>query len=174
VGEFVLRELDFQGVAPIGGAAPDFRALFESAPGLYLVLAPDFTIVAASDAWCVATLTGREHVVGRNLFDVLLDGSEGTAATPAGIGDLRHSLMAVLEHRSHHRMAIQRCEVEGEGGGIEEHYWTATNTPVVDEDGTLRWIIHSFEDLTDTIRACRDEVGRQSSAATRALEPAHA
>ena len=30
---------------------PDFRSLFESAPELYLVLAPDFTIVAASDAY---------------------------------------------------------------------------------------------------------------------------
>src|SRR5262249_58800027 len=29
---------------------PDFRALFESAPGLYLVLAPDLTIVAATVA----------------------------------------------------------------------------------------------------------------------------
>ncbi len=28
---------------------PDFRILFESAPGPYLVLTPDFTIVAASD-----------------------------------------------------------------------------------------------------------------------------
>jgi len=29
---------------------PDFRTLFESVPGLYLVLATDFTIVAVSDA----------------------------------------------------------------------------------------------------------------------------
>jgi len=27
---------------------PDFQTLFESAPGLYLVLTPDFKIVAAS------------------------------------------------------------------------------------------------------------------------------
>ena len=31
--------------------SPDFRSLFESAPGLYLVLTPDLTIVAASDAY---------------------------------------------------------------------------------------------------------------------------
>jgi hypothetical protein len=28
--------------------APDFRTLFESAPGLYLVLTPDLTIVAVA------------------------------------------------------------------------------------------------------------------------------
>jgi len=31
-------------------ADPDFRLLFNSAPGLYLVLTHDFVIVAASDA----------------------------------------------------------------------------------------------------------------------------
>jgi hypothetical protein len=36
---------------------PDFQALFESAPGLYLVLTPDLKIVAASDAYLRATMT---------------------------------------------------------------------------------------------------------------------
>jgi signal transduction histidine kinase len=40
--------------------APDFRTLFESAPGLYPVLTSDLTIVAASDAYLHATMT-REH-----------------------------------------------------------------------------------------------------------------
>jgi len=40
---------------------PDFRGLFESAPGLYLVLAPEpaFHILAVSDAYLRATMTDR-------------------------------------------------------------------------------------------------------------------
>jgi PAS domain-containing protein len=38
-------------------SAPDFRALFESAPELYLVLTPALTIVAVSDAFLKATMT---------------------------------------------------------------------------------------------------------------------
>jgi hypothetical protein len=38
---------------------PDFRMLFEAAPGLYLVLIPDLRIVAASDAYPRATMTSR-------------------------------------------------------------------------------------------------------------------
>jgi hypothetical protein len=38
---------------------PDFRALFESAPGLYLALSTDFMIVAVSDAYLLATSRGR-------------------------------------------------------------------------------------------------------------------
>jgi len=49
--------------------ASDFRTLFESAPGLYLVLTPDLTIVAASDAYLHATMTKRAEVLGRKLFD---------------------------------------------------------------------------------------------------------
>jgi hypothetical protein len=45
--------------------APDFRALFESAPGSYLVLTPDLTIVAVSDAYLSATMTKREEILGR-------------------------------------------------------------------------------------------------------------
>ncbi len=48
----------------------NFRTLFESAPQLYLVLAPDLTIVAASDAYLRATMTVRESILGRHLFEV--------------------------------------------------------------------------------------------------------
>ncbi len=52
---------------------PDFRALFEAAPGLYLVLRPDaprFTIVAVSDAYARATKTKRQEMLGRPLFEL--------------------------------------------------------------------------------------------------------
>jgi PAS domain-containing protein len=153
-----MGELFFPEPGPAADAVPDFRALFETAPGLYLVLDPALTIVAASDAWCAATQTAREAILGRNLFEVLLDAAE---AGPAGVGvtHLHDSLHLVLEHRMAHRLPIERCEIES-GGFVEEHYWTATNTPVMDETGVVRWIIHAFEDLTETMRACRDEVVR--------------
>jgi PAS domain-containing protein len=42
-------------------SGPDFRELFEGAPGLYLVLDPQLTIVAVSDAYLAATKTTREN-----------------------------------------------------------------------------------------------------------------
>ena len=41
---------------------PDFRTLFESAPGLYLVLTPDLKVVAASDAYLRATSERKEFI----------------------------------------------------------------------------------------------------------------
>src|SRR4051794_15795132 len=77
--------------------APDYRALFESAPDLYLVLAPDLTIVAASDAFLHAAGTTREDVLGRGLFDVLHDDPDDP--DPAVSHDLRESLARVLRDR---------------------------------------------------------------------------
>jgi len=51
----------------------DFRLLFESAPGCFLVLALDLTIVAVSDAYLRATMTRRGDILGRPLFDVFPD-----------------------------------------------------------------------------------------------------
>src|SRR2546427_12044156 len=70
--------------------APDFRTLFESAPGLYLVLTPDRTIVAASDAYLHTTMTKRAEVLGRKLFDVFPDNPDDPQAT--GVRNLCASL----------------------------------------------------------------------------------
>lgn len=76
--------------APSGGPVPDFRLLFESAPGLYLVLDPELTIVAASDAYLVATMTKRDEIVGRGMFDVFPDNADDVGAT--GVANLQASL----------------------------------------------------------------------------------
>lgn len=51
-------------------AAPDYQALFEAAPDLYLVLRKDLTVVALSNAYARATLTRREDILGREIFEV--------------------------------------------------------------------------------------------------------
>src|SRR5690349_3116147 len=74
----------------------DFRRLFESAPGCYLVLTPDLSFFAVSDEYLAATLTEREAIVGRNVFEVFPDDPSNPAAT--GVANLRASLERVLLH----------------------------------------------------------------------------
>jgi PAS domain-containing protein len=50
-----------------------FKALFESAPGLFLVLTPQLRIVAVSDAYLLATKTKRDDILERGLFEVFPD-----------------------------------------------------------------------------------------------------
>lgn len=132
---------------------PDFRALFEAVPGLYLVLTPDFTIVAVSDAYLHATMTARDRILGRKLFDVFPDNPDDPHAT--GTSNLRASLERVLQTRQPDTMAVQKYDIrrpESEGGGFEERYWSPVNSPVLAPDGCVAFIIHRVEDVTEFIR----------------------
>jgi signal transduction histidine kinase len=132
---------------------PDFRSLFESAPGLYLVLAPDLTIVAASDAYLRATMTRREEILRRGLFEVFPDNPDDPNAT--GVSNLRASLERVLQNRVADAMAVQKYDIrrpDSEGGGFEERYWSPVNSPVFDDSNEIIYIIHRVEDATEFVR----------------------
>jgi PAS domain-containing protein len=87
---------------PVTGAAVisrlDFRKLFESSPGLYLVLDPQLTIVGASDAYLRATMTEREAIVGHNLYEIFPDNPESSEHA-RGSENLSASLQLVLRDR---------------------------------------------------------------------------
>jgi signal transduction histidine kinase len=142
---------------------PDFQTLFESVPELYLVLRPDFTIVAVSDAYLRATMTRREEILGRGIFEVFPDNPEDLHAT--GVRNLSASLNRVLESGAFDTMPFQKYDMrrpEGEGGGFEERYWSPTNSPVFNAGGQLVYIIHRVQDVTEYMRL----QGRQSELET--------
>src|SRR4029077_255768 len=137
------------------GQGVPFRALFESAPSLCLVLTPeDFTIVAVSDVYLKATMTSREMIMGQKLFDVFPDDPADPGAD--GVRNLRISLERGKDTRRADVMAVQRCPVRRppeEGGGFEERFWSPINSPVFGDDGQLTFIIHRVEDVTPFVRA---------------------
>ncbi len=132
---------------------PDFRALFEAVPGMYLVLSPELVILVATDRYLAATMTTREHIIGRGLFEVFPDNPGDTEAT--GAENLAASLARVLAVGRPDTMAVQKYDVrkpEAEGGAFEERYWSPINTPVFGDDGRVRYIIHCVEDVTEFVR----------------------
>ncbi len=128
---------------------PDFRALFEAAPGAYMVLSPDLHLVTVSDAYASATMVVREQVVGRHLFDVFPDNPDDPTAD--GVRNLRASIERVLATGVADTMAIQKYDVRRpaeQGGGFEVRYWAPANKPVFGADGRIRYILHSATDVT--------------------------
>ncbi len=142
--------------------APDFRALFQAAPGCNLVLAPDFTIVAVSDAYLQATMTARDAIVGRRLFDVFPDNPDDATAT--GETNLRASLGRVVAGGRPDAMPVQKYDIrrpESEGGGFVERHWSPINSPVLGDDGRVAYIIHCVEDVTEKLRLRKREAEHQ-------------
>jgi PAS domain S-box-containing protein len=127
-----------------------FQTLFESAPGLYLVLKPDFTITAASDAYLKATMTRREQIIGRGIFDVFPDNPDDVA--PTGAANLRASLNRVLQNAASDTMPIQKYDVRRPDGTFEERFWSPINSPILGADGHVDYLIHRVEDVTEFIR----------------------
>lgn len=130
---------------------PDFKALFEGAPGLFLVLDPDFVIVAASDAYLRATMTERSAILGRPLFEVFPANPDDPAES--GTRNLRASLEHVRASLVPDTMAVQKYDIKSsDGAGFEERFWSPVNWPLVDAEGRLTYIIHRVEDVTEFVR----------------------
>jgi signal transduction histidine kinase len=132
---------------------PDFRTLFEALPGLYLALDTELRIVAASDEFLAATMTKRDRIVGRGIFEVFPDNPDDPKAS--GVSKLSASLNRVRRERVPNAMAIGKYDIprpEEEGGGFEKRFWSPKNLPVLDESGQLVYIIHRVEDVTEFVR----------------------
>lgn len=148
---------------------PDFRLLFESAPGLYLALRPDaprYTIVAASSAYLHATMTRRDDVLGRGLFEMFPDNPDDPQAN--GERNLRASFDRVRAGAAHDAMPIQKYDVRRpveQGGGFEERWWSPVNSPVMARDGTLAYLIHRVEDVTEFVRLAQRGAEQERTAA---------
>jgi signal transduction histidine kinase len=127
-------------------SALDFQRLFESAPGLYLILATDLTIVAVSNAYLAATMTQREAIIGRGLFEVFPDNPDDPSAD--GVSNLHASLNTVLSTRKSHVMAVQKYDIRRTDGTFEVRHWSPLNKPVLSDAGEVLWIIHRVEDVT--------------------------
>ncbi|MEP7363442.1 MAG: hypothetical protein ABI972_09320 [Acidobacteriota bacterium] len=94
---------------PHSASIPDFKLLFESAPGLYLALTPEFHIAAGSDAYLRATMTQREQLLGRLNFDVFDDNPDEAGAT--GVCSLRESLETARTTRQTNTMSAQKFDI---------------------------------------------------------------
>lgn len=144
---------------------PDFRLIFESMPGAYIVLTPDYTIAAVSDAYTRATMTTRAELLGRPLFDVFPENPDEPAA--AGMHDIRESLDRVRRNHTPDTIPLQRYDIRNpafEGGGYEERYWSLISSPVFDVNQELVYIIHRVDDVTEYVRLKQRESGEQAVA----------
>lgn len=129
---------------------PDFQLLFEKGPGRYLAVNAAFRIIAVSDLYLQATMTERKKIVGRALFEVFPDNPNDLGAD--GVSNLRRSLLTVLQTRAPHKMDIQKYDIRKPNSEtFEVRYWSPMNTPILGDDGYVRWIVHQAEDVTELV-----------------------
>src|SRR5687768_17321014 len=132
----------------------DIRLLFEESPDVLLVLLPDaprYTMVAATNARLHATHTTREDTIGRGLFEIFPDNPDDPEAT--GTSKLRASLERVIATRAPDTMAVQKYDIRTPDGRFQAKYWSPKNLPVLSPDGSVLYILHRVEDVTELVQA---------------------
>ncbi len=140
----------------MGMSEKDFRkdavTILESAPDLYLILNTALKIVGASQAYLNATMTERQKIIDKDIFEIFPDNPDDPSAT--GIENLRNSLNRVLTNKSTDTMAIQKYAIRRQStdGQFEIRYFSPQNSPVFDKKNNVEYIIHRVVDVTSFIQ----------------------
>lgn len=133
-------------------------AIFEAIPGNNVLLkanCPTFTVEAITQEYSLAIGKPREAVVGKGFFEVFLPNTNDPANTVEN--DLRESLEQVIRQKKIYLLPTQRYDVANEKGVFVERYWTASNSPVLNEEGNVTYIIHSVTDITGQVLVAQRE-----------------
>ncbi len=139
--------------------SPEKLRLFETIPGnniLVNVNPPHFTILGATESYLQVVGKKREQLIGKALFDIFPRNPNDPADT--GADDLLFSFDEVMRTKQRHELHTQRYDVASADGSFEERYWNTSNTPYLDEERNVKFIIHSIIEITSQVKAQqRDE-----------------
>lgn len=132
----------------------DFKALFGLSPNSYLVVDRDQVIVWMNEAYLKVTMQTHDAIVGRPIFDAFP--SEGESHDL-----LDSSFRRVLETGKRDEIALIKYDIRAPDGSMAERFWSATHTPLCDDDGNVELILQHTVDVTELhrLRQMRDEMG---------------
>jgi PAS domain S-box-containing protein len=131
----------------------DFKTLFELSPNPYMLLDRELRYVAANEAYLRLTASRHEELLGRCIFDAFPHDPADPKNRSARM--LRESFERVLTGRVPDTLALIPYRVPrqtDEGVVVEERYWSATHTPVLDSRGEVAFILQHTVDVTELQR----------------------
>jgi PAS domain S-box-containing protein len=134
------------------------RLIFDQSPVQMLVLDPELTIVEANAALCENTLTTREEILGKGLFEAFpLNPND-----PSANGDhlIRASLMRAAETRCVDIIALQQYDVQQPDGTWVQRYWSLSHVAITDDNGDVVYLVQQSQDVTDYASAMAAGVDR--------------
>ena len=131
-------------------AENQYSQIFQALPLPCLILLPDaplFTVVDASEPYLTLTGTTREALIGKSFFEVFpknpyLDVKEWNAIFDE-----------VLHEKKPNKAAAQKYAFPAPNTSerVDMKYLEVLNTPVLDNQGEIAYIIRSMRDVTETI-----------------------
>ncbi len=123
------------------------RLIFDQSPVQILILTLELTIVDANAALCVNTLTTREQIIGKGLFEAF----PLNPTDPSADGDnmIRASLLRTAETCSVDIIPSQQYDLQQEDGTWVQRYWSLSHAAILDADGEVAYLVQQSQDVNE-------------------------
>lgn len=137
----------------------DYHAVFNNSGANKLLLAidtPRYSIIDVNNAYLNATNSDRETLLGYSVFGAFP--ANPTNEESKNIERTIFSFEEAIRTKKPHTMYNYRYDIPIRGTDqFEERYWTTTNTPVLDEAGNVRFLLHSPINVTEVFKLAQRE-----------------
>jgi len=141
-----------------------FDRLFQHSPNAYMVLDRQMRFVEVNHAYELLTGLPRGQLLGRALFDVFPGATNDDGSPQADV--VRSSLERAFATGERDVLALIPYAIASdtpEGRVVDMRYWSATHTPLRNEDGDVIAVMQHTTDVTEVHRL-REEVRRAREA----------
>ena len=141
-----------------------FDRLFQHSPNAYMVLDRQMRFVEVNHAYELLTGLSRARLLGRLLFDVFPGATNDDGSPQADV--LRTSLERAFATGERDVLALIPYAIETdtpEGPVFDMRYWSATHTPLRNDDGDVFAVMQHTTDVTE-VHHLREEVRRAREA----------
>lgn len=138
---------------------PRVESILDRVPTQFALLDPSFGIVAVSEGYSRATMRQCNDLLGRSILECFPDDPANSVATAAQ--NLEASLRKVLLQRTDDIVIVRlRIPQSDAGRVVDERSLRCLNSPLLDADGKVIYIIHRIEDFADSSSLDRSIHGR--------------
>ncbi len=136
-----------------------YNSIFYNNPSPMLIIgtdAPTYTMLDVNDAYLASTHTKREDLIGQPVFAVFPANPSDQVSKK--IDEVIFSFEEAIQKKKPHVMSNYRYDIPIPGTDqFEERYWTTNNTPVLDAQGEVLYLIHSPSNVTELFKSTERE-----------------
>lgn len=159
----LLKEL-----AKAGAIHADLAAAFDASANPYMLLTPDLRYAGMNQAYLDVVGGARDDLLGRPVFEAFDSGPGESAAQ--NVRQLKESFERVLRTGNpDHIAVIEYAMPVRDAAGVvtfENRFWSATHTPIRDDDGAIRYILQHTTDISELENLRRQVADRRNRGAS--------
>jgi hypothetical protein len=131
----------------------DFSHLFKALPDHCLIITPDppnYTLADANDSYLAVTMKSKEELVGKKLWEAFPENPDDRHSLERQ-KELSDSLNNVMLTKRTHTLEPFKYDIKCDDGTFEERWWQVENSPILDSDGEVQWILNRPRDVTQLV-----------------------